>query len=52
MGLPIRRLVIATNANDILARCLATGRYQMVGPVRATSSPSMDIQALFNHFIC
>ncbi|HLH11230.1 MAG TPA: threonine synthase [Methylovirgula sp.] len=47
MGLPIERLVIATNANDILARALATGRYE-VGQVQATQSPSMDIQVSSN----
>lgn len=47
MGLPIERLVIATNANDILARALATGRYE-VGKVEATQSPSMDIQVSSN----
>ncbi|MDE1159491.1 MAG: threonine synthase [Neorhizobium sp.] len=47
MGLPIDRLVIATNDNDILARTLKTGRYEMMG-VRATTSPSMDIQISSN----
>jgi threonine synthase len=47
MGLPIERLVIATNDNDILARTLATGRYEMRGVV-ATTSPSMDIQVSSN----
>ncbi len=47
MGLPIKRLIVATNENDILARTLATGRYEMAG-VRATSSPSMDIQISSN----
>lgn len=47
MGLPIDRLVIATNANDILARALATGRYE-VHEVRPTQSPSMDIQVSSN----
>ena len=47
MGLPIERLVIATNINDILARTLETGRYEMAG-VAATSSPSMDIQISSN----
>ncbi len=47
MGLPIDRLVIATNANDILARTLASGRYEMTG-VAATTSPSMDIQISSN----
>ncbi|MGB7127025.1 MAG: threonine synthase, partial [Methylovirgula sp.] len=47
MGLPVERLVIATNANDILARALATGRYA-IGEVQATQSPSMDIQVSSN----
>ncbi|MDB5528860.1 MAG: threonine synthase [Devosia sp.] len=47
MGLPIDRLIIATNANDILARTMATGRYQMDG-VEPTISPSMDIQISSN----
>ncbi len=47
MGLPVERLVIATNENDILARTLATGRYETRG-VRATTSPSMDIQVSSN----
>lgn len=47
MGLPISRLVIATNENDILARTLETGRYEVRG-VTPTSSPSMDIQVSSN----
>ncbi len=47
MGLPIERLIIATNENDILARALATGRYEPRG-VKATRSPSMDIQVSSN----
>ncbi|MFN3482578.1 MAG: threonine synthase, partial [Rhabdaerophilum calidifontis] len=47
MGLPVETLVIATNSNDILARTLATGRYEMAA-VEATSSPSMDIQISSN----
>ncbi len=47
MGLPIDRLVVATNVNDILARTFATGDYEMSG-VTATSSPSMDIQVSSN----
>lgn len=47
MGLPIDRLVIATNDNDILARTLKTGRYEMKD-VKATTSPSMDIQISSN----
>jgi threonine synthase len=47
MGLPIERLVIATNENDILARTLASGEYQ-ARDVVATQSPSMDIQVSSN----
>ena len=47
MGLPIERLIIATNENDILARTIATGRYEVRG-VKATQSPSMDIQVSSN----
>lgn len=47
MGLPIDRLVIATNVNDILVRTLTTGAYEPRGVV-ATSSPSMDIQVSSN----
>ena len=47
MGLPVERLVIATNVNDILARTLSHGRYEPQGVV-ATSSPSMDIQVSSN----
>ncbi|MFB2562199.1 threonine synthase [Rhizobium sp. IMFF44] len=47
MGLPIEKLVIATNENDILARMLKTGRYEMRS-VKATTSPSMDIQISSN----
>jgi threonine synthase len=47
MGLPISRLVIATNANDILRRALQTGRYELAGVV-PTMSPSMDIQVSSN----
>lgn len=47
MGLPIERLVIATNENDILVRTLETGRYE-TRRVVATTSPSMDIQISSN----
>ncbi len=47
MGLPIERLVIATNDNDILDRTLKSGEYRMTGVV-ATTSPSMDIQISSN----
>jgi threonine synthase len=47
MGLPIERLVVATNVNDILARTFATGAYE-IKDVVATTSPSMDIQVSSN----
>jgi threonine synthase len=47
MGLPIERLVIATNRNDILHRTLHSGRHDKQG-VTATISPSMDIQVSSN----
>src|SRR5690242_12425866 len=47
MGLPIDRLVVATNVNDILVRTFATGTYE-VRAVVATTSPSMDIQVSSN----
>ncbi|MFQ5437604.1 MAG: threonine synthase [Paracoccaceae bacterium] len=47
MGLPIERLVIATNQNDILHRTLGTGNYSKEG-VRPSISPSMDIQVSSN----
>lgn len=47
MGLPIDRLLIATNRNDILARFVADGRYA-AGEVHPTLSPAMDIQIASN----
>jgi threonine synthase len=47
MGLPIDRLVVATNVNDILVRTFATGTYE-IRDVIATTSPSMDIQVSSN----
>ena len=47
MGLPVERLVVATNRNDILARFFETGRYAR-GAVQRTLSPSMDIQVASN----
>ncbi len=47
MGLPVGRLVVATNQNDILARTIRTGRYAP-RQVVATASPSMDIQVSSN----
>jgi threonine synthase len=42
MGLPIETLIIASNRNDILTRCLTSGEYR-VSEVLQTLSPSMDI---------
>jgi threonine synthase len=47
MGLPVDRLVIASNVNDILVRTITTGRYDLCEVV-PTSSPSMDIQVASN----
>jgi threonine synthase len=47
MGLPIGRLIVATNVNDILHRALSAGDYS-VGTVEATAAPSMDIQVSSN----
>jgi threonine synthase len=47
MGLPIERLMIGTNANDILVRTLEHGAYTLRGVV-PTTSPSMDIQISSN----
>jgi len=47
MGLPVARLIVATNVNDILVRALRTGRYAL-RHVTATQSPSMDIQVASN----
>ena len=47
MGLPIDQLVVATNQNDILHRCLSTGKYIPDGVIPSIS-PSMDIQVSSN----
>ncbi|MBX7483070.1 threonine synthase [Qipengyuania qiaonensis] len=47
MGLPIERLIVATNTNDILHRALSNGDYS-TGTVTPTSAPSMDIQVSSN----
>ena len=47
MGLPIERLGVATNVNDILHRALSEGDYS-AGEVTPTASPSMDIQVSSN----
>lgn len=47
MGLPVGKLILATNENDILARFVDSGVYQP-GEFRGTYSPSMDIQVASN----
>jgi len=47
MGLPVARLIVATNVNDILHRALAEGDYS-AGTVTPTETPSMDIQVSSN----
>ncbi|RYY47931.1 MAG: threonine synthase [Sphingomonadales bacterium] len=47
MGLPIARLIVATNVNDILHRALSNGDYS-AGTVTPTAAPSMDIQVSSN----
>ena len=47
MGLPIRKLILATNENNILSRMIASGTYR-VSKVVPTLSPSMDIQISSN----
>jgi threonine synthase len=47
MGLPIERLVLATNSNDILHRFVSSGEYRR-GELCQTWSPSMDIQVASN----
>ena len=50
MGLPIKRLIVATNENDVLDEFFRTGRYRVrkAAEVQATSSPSMDISKSSN----
>jgi threonine synthase len=47
MGLPVARLVIASNQNDILTRVMKTGEHTL-GSVQRTLAPSMDIQVSSN----
>ncbi len=47
MGLPVRRLIVASNVNDILTRAIRTGDHALAG-VEPTMSPSMDIQVSSN----
>lgn len=43
MGLPVGKLICASNENDVLTEFLSTGRYNRVRPFHTTASPSMDI---------
>ena len=47
MGLPINKLIVATNSNDILHRAITRGDY-VSNPAIETLSPSMDIQIASN----
>jgi threonine synthase len=48
MGLPIRRLVLAANENNVLDEFFRTGRYRVRKKAKKTSSPSMDISKASN----
>jgi threonine synthase len=56
MGLPIKRLILATNENDVLDEFFRTGKYRVrkASEVHATSSPSMDISKAsnFERYVC
>jgi threonine synthase len=48
MGLPVRKLIVATNENDVLDEFFRTGKYKVRKSAVATSSPSMDISKASN----
>ena len=48
MGLPLRRLIVATNANDVVHRMIADNRYRRGQRVARTLAPSMDIAVASN----
>jgi threonine synthase len=48
MGLPIRKLILATNENSVLDEFFRTGRYRIRRKVKETTSPSMDISKASN----
>ena len=48
MGLPVRKLILASNENDVLDEFFRTGRYRVRSSALATSSPSMDITRASN----
>jgi len=54
MGLPVKRLVLANNENDVLDEFFRTGRYRVRKSAVATSSPSMDISKAsnFERYLC
>jgi len=56
MGLPIERLIVATNENDVLDEFFRSGRYRVraAAETHETSSPSMDISKAsnFERFVC
>jgi len=57
MGLPVRRLVCASNKNDVLTEFLSTGRYDRKRDFYKTTSPSMDILVSSNlerllYYVC
>jgi threonine synthase len=48
MGLPVRRLILASNENDVLDQFFRTGKYKVSKKVKHTTSPSMDISKASN----
>jgi threonine synthase len=48
MGLPVKRLILASNENDVLDRFFRTGKYSTRKAARETTSPSMDISKASN----
>ncbi len=48
MGLPIKRLILATNENNVLEEFFRTGKYKTRRKAKETSSPSMDISRASN----
>jgi threonine synthase len=48
MGLPVRRLILAANENNVLDEYFRTGRYRVRRKASKTSSPSMDISKASN----
>lgn len=48
LGVPIRRLIVATNENDVMDKLFKTGVYELT-PTQVTSSPSMDISKASNY---